>query len=220
MSKYDRLWKAIQDSGSPELTLSFDEIAEIAGVGLDHSFLRFKKELTPYGYEVGKISLKAQTAVFHRLVLRSGRLLLSPCSRAEMERMIRDEADEGLKTAYGEMLSGALQNPAAWIWHAVWRIDGKDGVRVGDLSFKGLGPDGTVELGYGILEGSRDRGYASEAVGAIVDWAARQPCVKRIEAETEPGNLRSQRVLAKCGFVPTGVMGEEGPRYVWRAAPK
>ncbi len=24
----------------------------------------------------------------------------------------------------------------------------------------------------------------------------------------------SQRVLAKCGFVPTGTVGEEGPRFV------
>ena len=34
-----------------------------------------------------------------------------------------------------------------------------------------------------------------------------------IEAEAEVGNLASQRVLAKCGFVPNGKTGEEGPRY-------
>ena len=64
MSKYDVLWKYIQASGQPQLTLTFDEIAEISGIPLDHSFLKYKKELLAYGYEVGKISMKAQTVFF------------------------------------------------------------------------------------------------------------------------------------------------------------
>lgn len=36
----------------------------IAGVPLDHSFLKYKKELCNYGYEVSKISMKAQTVHF------------------------------------------------------------------------------------------------------------------------------------------------------------
>jgi len=55
-----------------------------------------------------------------------------------------------------------------------------------------------------------------EAVKAAVDWALMQDGVLRVEAETEPDNTASQRVLAKCGFVPNGIMGEEGPRYVRR----
>lgn len=47
-------------------------------------------------------------------------------------------------------------------------------------------------------------------------WASGQPGVTRIEAETEPGNAASQRVLEKSGFVLTGTTGEEGPRFVWR----
>ena len=64
MSKYDALWKYIQASGQPQLTLTFDEIAELSGIPLDHSFLKYKKELLAYGYEVGKISMKAQTVFF------------------------------------------------------------------------------------------------------------------------------------------------------------
>ena len=40
MSKYDALWRYIRDSGEPKLTLGFDEIGQIAGVSLDHAFLR------------------------------------------------------------------------------------------------------------------------------------------------------------------------------------
>ena len=42
----------------------------IAGIPIDHSFLRYKKELTDYGYQVGKISMKEQTVVFQRIVWR------------------------------------------------------------------------------------------------------------------------------------------------------
>lgn len=49
MSKYFPLWAYIQKSGAPQLTLTFDEIGQIAGVLLDHSSLKFKKNfLTCY----------------------------------------------------------------------------------------------------------------------------------------------------------------------------
>lgn len=63
MSKFDSLWKYIQASGQPELKLTFDQIQQIAGVPIDHSFLQYKKELLAYGYEVGKISLKDKTVI-------------------------------------------------------------------------------------------------------------------------------------------------------------
>lgn len=66
MSKYDALWKYIQSDGSERLVLTFDEIGKIAGVPIDHSFLKYKKELSAYGYEVEKISMKAQNVVFVR----------------------------------------------------------------------------------------------------------------------------------------------------------
>ena len=64
MSKYDALWKYIGECGEPQITLTFDKIAEIAGVTLDHSFLKYKNELNEYGAKVGKISMKTQTVVF------------------------------------------------------------------------------------------------------------------------------------------------------------
>ena len=66
MSKYDALWDYVQKTGEPKIQLSFDEIHQIAGVALDHSFLNYKKELLAYGYQVGKISMKEQTVLFHK----------------------------------------------------------------------------------------------------------------------------------------------------------
>ena len=67
MSKYDALWAYVQKDGSATLKLTFEQIQEIAGVPIDHSFLKYKKELTDYGYQVGKISMKEQTVVFRKI---------------------------------------------------------------------------------------------------------------------------------------------------------
>lgn len=66
MSKYDVLWKEIQKLNQPEVTLSYDEIKEILGFNIDHSFLTYKKELISYGYKVGKISMQNKTVEFKR----------------------------------------------------------------------------------------------------------------------------------------------------------
>lgn len=66
MSKYNALWEYVQKSGKESFQLTFEEIQEIAGIPIDHSFLKYKKELTEYGWQVGKISMKEQTVVFHR----------------------------------------------------------------------------------------------------------------------------------------------------------
>lgn len=49
MSKYNALWDYVRFQSAPLLTLSFDEIQQIAGILIDHSFLQYKKKLTAYG---------------------------------------------------------------------------------------------------------------------------------------------------------------------------
>lgn len=146
-------------------------------------------------------------------LVRTERLRIHPLSDGEMERMIEAEPDAGLKQAYGEMLAGCRANPGGRLWHVVWAIDGCRGERIGDLSFKGVSPEGTTELGYGIAEGHRGKGYATEAVKAMAAWAFGHPEIRVVEAETEAGNGASRRVLEKCGFAVTGEIGAEGPRF-------
>lgn len=68
MSKYDKLWVYLKDNNTQKCLLTFNEIKEVLGFDIDHSFLNYKKELIDYGYEVSKISMKNNTVLFHKIV--------------------------------------------------------------------------------------------------------------------------------------------------------
>lgn len=128
--------------------------------------------------------------------------------------VLRDsETDGEMKKAYGEMISLMGKLPGREEWGAEWRIALTDGTVVGGIGFKGIpNKDGLVEVGYGIDMAHRRKGYASEAVKGMVQWALGQAGVKCVTAQTEPGNEISQKVLLGCGFARDGD-GEEGPLY-------
>lgn len=67
MSKYDKLWNYIKENDKEEYILSYEDIKDILGFDIDHSFLTYKKELKEYGYEVGKISLKNNNITFKKI---------------------------------------------------------------------------------------------------------------------------------------------------------
>jgi len=119
------------------------------------------------------------------MVIETKRLIITTASQDEMISFIKEQTDEILIKAYGEMLQGCLDHPDHWDWYAIWFIRTKCGSHIGDLSFKGLNADGSVEIGYGISEIKQGNGYATEAVNAAVTWALKQPGVFRVEAETE-----------------------------------
>ena len=67
MSKYNALWDHVAKTNEDTILLTFTEIGEIAGVPIDHSFLKYKKELTAFGWQVSKISVKTETVLFSRI---------------------------------------------------------------------------------------------------------------------------------------------------------
>lgn len=58
-----------------------------------------------------------------------------------------------------------------------------------------------VDLGYAFLDEHAGQGYAVEAASAVVNFAQQQLQLPRLAAITSPDNQRSQRLLAKLGFV-------------------
>jgi RimJ/RimL family protein N-acetyltransferase len=84
-------------------------------------------------------------------------------------------------------------------------------IAMGNGGFKGRAtPDGTVEVGYSIVETWQRQGYAPEATEALVGWAFSHPEVRRVVAQTFPELRASMRVLQKCDFRFIGPGFEDG----------
>jgi RimJ/RimL family protein N-acetyltransferase len=64
------------------------------------------------------------------------------------------------------------------------------------------------ELGYALASAHWGKGYAHEAVHAALDYGFRQLDLNRIEADIDPRNAASARVLERLGFRKEGFMPE------------
>jgi aminoglycoside 6'-N-acetyltransferase len=74
------------------------------------------------------------------------------------------------------------------------------GAVVGDVAV-GVHDDGRqANIGYSIATAEQRKGYATEAVGAVVDALFVEAGLHRIVASIDPQNSASRRVLEKLGF--------------------
>ena len=80
---------------------------------------------------------------------------------------------------------------------------------IGSVVFKGLPADGIAEVGYGIAEGSRSQGLATEATRACVEWALAQPGIVAIQATTFPWHHASLGVIKNCGLTQVSLRHHE-----------
>lgn len=149
------------------------------------------------------------------MTIRTNRLSLYSISDDEMRHLIKSQESAELKQAYGEMLQGCIDHPEKRMWYAVWvmELNEKPGTIVGDFCFKGLGENGTVEIGYGLRDGFCGNGYMTEALKAVSEWALAQEGVRKIIAETAEENEASKKVLQRAEFRFSGNYGEEGPVF-------
>ncbi len=162
-------------------------------------------------------------------VLTSERLELRPVSTADLEAFQRGMAalaehlgvsvPEGWPTfpeafsfgANGHVGDAPLRYPALFF------IDRAAGTLVGNGGFTGP-PDreGNVELGYEIAPAFRNRGFASEAVGAMVAHAFSDEVVSAVVAHTLAEENASVRVLRKVGLRRVGEFPDAEVGTVWR----
>lgn len=76
------------------------------------------------------------------------------------------------------------------------------GLTIGSAGFYGPPDrDGQVTIGYGMVESDWGRGYGTEAVAGLVEVCRAHGGVTAVNADTDRGNIASQRVLEKNGFV-------------------
>ena len=74
--------------------------------------------------------------------------------------------------------------------------------------------EGTVEIGYRVQPAWQRQGLAGELAGELLRWAREQGAARCL-ASTAPGNLASQAVLARLGFVRTGEAMDEVDGLEW-----
>ncbi|MFO0747367.1 MAG: GNAT family protein [Myxococcota bacterium] len=100
-------------------------------------------------------------------------------------------------------------------WVMVARADLADavpppaGLAMGTVSLWHFDDAGrSAEVGYDLLPEHWGRGYASEAVLAAVTFAFERLGLHRVQAQIDPANVASARVLEKVGFAREGHLRE------------
>ncbi len=63
-----------------------------------------------------------------------------------------------------------------------------------------------ARIGYWLAAEGRGRGLATHAVRLLSDWAFADLGLARLEITCAPGNVASQRVAERCGFVREGLL--------------
>jgi RimJ/RimL family protein N-acetyltransferase len=80
----------------------------------------------------------------------------------------------------------------------------RGGSLVGQV-FVELGERAIAGVGYWLLPAGRGRGHATRAVKLLSGWALAELAVARLEIWHEPGNIASQRVAERSGFIREGL---------------
>jgi len=87
-----------------------------------------------------------------------------------------------------------------------WSIHLKDGTRIGEAGFLDVKRDlvpsleGIPEIGWGFVSAVHGKGYASEAVRAILAWGEERFGKRRFACIISPENAPSLKLAARMGF--------------------
>lgn len=111
-----------------------------------------------------------------------------------------------------------LADPSVNRWFVRWMVERRTREIVGSLSFHGP-PDanGMVEIGLGVHESFRRRGYAREALLGMWRWASDQTGVRVFRYTVDPRNVPSVELVRGFGFVRVGRQIDEidGPEDIY-----
>lgn len=106
---------------------------------------------------------------------------------------------EGVRADIEEMGRRRPGEPGGWVQFSVLERGG--GALVGDVGISPAdGEPGVLKLGYTIVPAVQGRGYATEAIAALVDYAFETLGADLVRAYASADNLPSIRVAEKVGL--------------------
>jgi [ribosomal protein S5]-alanine N-acetyltransferase len=166
--------------------------------------------LAPLPVVTARLELATFTMRAMRATLAADLVTAAEELDAEVPADLREHLGELFTMRIGQV--EADPTSLAWLARAQVMVDPATGRRrmVGSVGFHGP-PDGTppwVEIGYHVEPGFRRQGLATEAVRAMLDWAADQG-IHRFRASVAPTNAASLATIARFGFEQVGVQWDE-----------
>lgn len=144
--------------------------------------------------------------------LQTERLKLIPCTDQSLSIFSSEEFEIG---PHMKMHLEELKKDSTLLGWGVWLVINKEtNTIIGDIGFKGKpNSQKTVEVGYGIIPFAQSKGYATEAVKEIIQWAFLSNDVNEVVAECEEDNFPSIKVLEKLNM---NREEKEGTMLKWR----
>lgn len=115
-------------------------------------------------------------------------LYQGPLSEDETRQLLTKKISDSAWAREGDWLSAAV-------------VERASGTTVGDIGLEWLSErDRTAEIGFVFDPRHQGKGFATEAAGALIDWAFTSAGIHRVIGRTESRNSASARVLEKLGM--------------------
>jgi len=118
-------------------------------------------------------------------------------------RVINSVIDEEMDYVMKIRLKRVLEDVKNYLWLTNWAIIHKEEKQIiGFIILKGVPNEfGEVIVGYVVEESFQRKGYATEAIKALIQWVFQNPQALCVIIDTEKDNLPSNKLLEKLGAV-------------------
>ena len=151
-----------------------------------------------------RLELVSMTIAFMRALLAHDLETASREAGARVPANLREHLDDFLRYRLTQV--DADPSIRKWLGRCMVLTDEVGERRVvGTIGFHGPPDDqGRLEVGYSVEAGYRRRGFAREAIQAMLDWAHATHGINRFIASISPTNEPSLNLTRGFGFVQTG----------------
>jgi [ribosomal protein S5]-alanine N-acetyltransferase len=152
--------------------------------------------------------------------IETTRLRIRPVSQSDLSSLLAVNGDDSVtrylpysswqdmadaEAWYGRIM--ALQEKGDTFQFVMTLRDHNDAIGT-CLLFRLAEQSARAEIGYALGRDHWGKGYALEAMSALIDRAFSDLSLHRLEAEIDPRNAASAKVLGRMGFVKEGLLRE------------